>query len=122
MAPLSPQPKAAKEKPADPLDIGATPGHARAPARAGHNSLRAAEAFADRIIAQIDSCDADIRQLNRRKAELYGELRARGYDVSTIKFRVKEGRLDPLMREARDHKRASYGNVGANRHARDDRE
>jgi uncharacterized protein (UPF0335 family) len=112
MAPLSPQPdgKKPKEKPADPLTVAANQEHARA-AREGHNSVAVALDFGARMAATLDELDIEIKTLNMRKSAIYGELRRRGYDLDAFRYTMRESRIDPLTRAARDRKRTVYAAI-----------
>jgi uncharacterized protein (UPF0335 family) len=114
MAPLSPQPdgKKPKEKPADPLTVAANQEHARAAhAHEGDNSVPAALGFATAMADALDQLDGEIRALNARKSAIFGELRRRGYDLDAFRYTMRESRIDPLTRAARDRKRTVYAAI-----------
>jgi uncharacterized protein (UPF0335 family) len=66
---------------------------------AGHNTgaakLRA-------YIERIERIEADIKDMNADKSEVYKELRGQGYDVKAVRAVVAKRKLDTAEREERD--------------------
>ncbi len=54
------------------------------------------------FIERIERVEADIKDLNADKSEIYKELRGRGYDVKAVRQCVSARKLDTAEREERD--------------------
>jgi uncharacterized protein (UPF0335 family) len=102
----APAPAPSKEKPADPIDTLSNQAHARA--RESNSDRAAVLNFAERAMMQVDELDLQIWRLNKRKGEIFGELRRRGYNLDALKFQYREAKLDAKFRAERDRLRDLY--------------
>lgn len=53
-------------------------------------------------VRRIHALDADIAALNKRKSDVYQEMKAQGFDGGLVRRVVKEAKVDPLAREERE--------------------
>jgi uncharacterized protein (UPF0335 family) len=79
-----------------------------APMALGGNAVSASAEIMKSAIERIEQLDEEIHALNASKSDVFMEMKATGFDVATIKWALKERRLDPAKRYDRDELRDLY--------------
>ncbi len=100
-----------KERPADPLAHVREENTDFLPPLMGSGARNAPEPAAEELataIKRIQRLDQEIRELNRAKADVYAELRSKGFGIEHVKRAIKELRLDPIARAKRESLFATY--------------